>query len=49
MSDKGFDIVHDLPEGMSLNRPPFFRGKEHLSVQEETETKHSAAVRIHVE
>ena len=32
MADKGFDIVNDLPEGVSLNIPPFLRGKEHLSV-----------------
>ena len=49
MADKGSDIVNDLPEGVSLNIPPFLRGKEHLSVQEETETRQIAAVRIHVE
>ena len=49
MADKGFDIVNDLPEGVSLNIPPILRGKEHLSVQEETETRQIAAVRIHVE
>ena len=38
MADKGFDIENDLPEGVSLNIPPFLRGKEHLSAQEETET-----------
>ena len=49
MADKGFHRVNDLPEGMSLNIPPFLRGKEHWSVQEETEIRQIAGVRIHVE
>ena len=27
MADKCSDIVNDLPEGVSLNIPPFLRGK----------------------
>eukprot|EP00112_Aurelia_sp_Birch-Aquarium-sp1_P002126 Seg1231.5 transcript_id=Seg1231.5/GoldUCD/mRNA.D3Y31 product="hypothetical protein" protein_id=Seg1231.5/GoldUCD/D3Y31 len=48
MADKGFDIEHDLPQGVTLNIPPFLRGKEHLSAQEETETRQIVAVRIHI-
>ncbi len=49
MADKGFDIEDDLPNGCSLNIPPFLRGKEFLSPKEELETRQIAAVRIHVE
>ena len=49
MADKGFDIGEDLPQGVHLNVPPFLRGKDHLSIQEEAQTRQIAAVRIHVE
>ena len=49
MADKGFDIVDDLLEGVQLNIPPFLRGKDSLSVQEEKETRKIASVCIHVE
>ena len=49
MADKGFDIESDLPNGISLNIPPFLRNKEHLSFEKETETRRIASVRIHVE
>ena len=49
MTDKSFNIANDLPEDVSINIPPFLRGKEHLSAQEETETKQIAAVYISVE
>ena len=49
MADKGFDIADDLPQGVTLNIPPFLKRKEHLSAQEKTETRQIAAVRIHVE
>ena len=49
MADKGFGIEDDLPNGVALNIPPFLRGKEVLSAQEEQETRQIAAVRIHVE
>ena len=49
MADKGFDIEEELPTGVRLNIPPFLRGKEHLSIKEEVETRQIAAVRIHVE
>ncbi|XP_028418362.1 uncharacterized protein LOC114543675 [Dendronephthya gigantea] len=49
MADRGFDIEHNLPDGVSLNIPPFMREKEHLSIEEETKTRRIASVRIHVE
>ena len=49
MADKGFDIEDILPNGVTLNIPPFMRNKEHLSIEEETETRRIASVRIHVE
>ena len=49
MADKGFAIEEDLPTGVTLNIPPFLRGKEVLSAKEELETRQIAAVRIHVE
>ena len=49
IADKGFDIEDDLPNSVSLNIPPFLRGKEYLTIKEETETRKIAAVRIHVE
>ena len=39
MADKGFDIQNVLPEGVSLNIPPFLRAKEFLSMDEEVETQ----------
>ena len=49
MADKGFDIESDLPNGISLNIPPLLHNKENLSLEEETETRRIASVRIHVE
>ena len=51
MADKGFDIEDILPNGVTLNIPvpPFMRNKEHLFIEEETETRRIASVRIHVE
>ena len=49
MADKGFEIADDLPEGVTLNIPPFLRGNDHLSIKEETGTRRIAPVRIHVE
>ena len=49
MADKGFDKEEDLPNGVSLNIPPFLRGKDCLSIEEEQQTRQIAAVRIHVE
>ena len=49
MADKGFAIESDLPNGISLNIPPLLHNKENLSLEEETETRRIASVRIHVE
>ena len=38
MADKGFDIENHLPDGVSLNIPPFMRDKEYLTIEEETKT-----------
>ena len=43
MADKGFDIAGDLPQGVPLNIPPFLGGKDHLSIEEETETRRIAS------
>jgi hypothetical protein len=44
MADKGFDIEKDLPNGVSLNIPPFLHDKEHFSIEEETETRRIASL-----
>ena len=49
MADKGFEIAGDLPQGVTLNIPQFLGGNDHLSVEEETETRRISSVRIHVE
>ena len=49
MADRGFDILEDLPKGVTLNIPTFMRGRDQLSLEEETETRRIASVRIHVE
>uniref|UniRef100_A0A224YRY4 Isl2eu-1 cs n=1 Tax=Rhipicephalus zambeziensis TaxID=60191 RepID=A0A224YRY4_9ACAR len=50
MADRGFLIEDDLAElGVSLNIPPFMKGKSQLSLQDEQETRKIAKIRIHVE
>ena len=50
MADRGFDIQHILAaKNVKLNIPPFMKGKEQLSLEEELETRSIASVRIHVE
>ena len=49
MADKGFEIAGDLPQGVTLKIPPFLGGNDHLSIEEETETRRIASIRIHVE
>ena len=39
MADKGFEIAGDLPQGVTLNIPPFLGGKDHLSIEEENRNK----------
>ena len=50
MADRGFEIDHSLlPKGVTINIPPFLRGKDHLTIDEEQETRQIASARIHVE
>ena len=50
MADRGFEIDHSLlPNGVTINIPPFLRGKDHLTIDEEQETREIASARIHVE
>ena len=49
MADRGFDIVNDLPKGISLNLQPFLEGNFQFTLEKESETKRIASVRIHVE
>ena len=50
MADKGFDISDLLlPLDVSLNIPPFLRGKPQLDEHELVETRRIASLRIHVE
>ena len=41
----GFELDDDLPEGVSLNIPPFPNGKPQLSLQEENKTRQIASCR----
>ena len=49
MADRGFTLEDDLPEGISLNIPPFLNGEPQLSLSSENETRQIASVRVHVE
>ena len=49
MADRGFDIEDDMPDGVTLNIPPFLNGAPQLSVSDENETRRIAAVGVHVE
>ena len=49
MVDRGFDIEEDLPDGVTLNIPPFLKGGEQLSVADKSLTRKIASVRVHVE
>ena len=50
MADKGFDIQDDsTPLGVTLNMPPFLKGKTQLDANEMVETRRIASVQIHVE
>ena len=49
MADRGFDIQDDLtPLGVTLNMPPFLKGKTQLDANEMVETQRIASVQIHV-
>lgn len=50
MADRGFLIDNECKKGsLTLHRPPFMKGKSQLSLSEETETRKTASVRIHIE
>ena len=49
MADNGFDIIRDMPKNTALNIPPFLKDHSSLTIEEETETRRIAAVRVHVE
>ena len=49
MADRGFDISNILPDGVTLNIPPFKGSRSQLIAAETEETARIAAVRIHVE
>ena len=49
LADKGFTIFEKLPAGVSLNIPPFLRGKSHFTKQEAELCFKIAKARIHVE
>ena len=49
MADRGFEIKGILPEGVSLNIPPFKGSRNQLTAEETEETMKIAAVRIIVE
>ena len=43
-------VLHDdLPEGISLNIPPFLNRESQHSLSSENETRQIASVRVHVE
>ncbi|XP_066304508.1 putative nuclease HARBI1 [Branchiostoma lanceolatum] len=49
MADRGFEIADILPQGVTLNIPPFKGSRDALSPSEVQETMDIASVRIHVE
>ena len=49
MVDRGFDISDIVPEGVTVNMPPFLAGREQMTASEVEETMSVASVRIHIE
>ena len=49
MVDRGFDIKDIVPEGVTVNMPPFIAGRDQVTAAETEETMTIASVRIHVE
>ena len=49
MADRGFDIENLMPEGVTLNIPPFMGDRPQLSLEDEIKTRKIASGRIHVE
>ena len=49
MADKGFQIQHLLPFGITLNIAPFLGGDSQMSPEDVIKTQKIASLRIHVE
>ena len=49
MVDRGFDISDIVPNGVSVNMPPFLAGRDQMTAAETEQTMSIASVRIHVE
>lgn len=50
MAGRGFNIKEDLELlGVTLNIPPFLKGKKQLDANEMVETRRIATLRVHVE
>ena len=49
MADRGFDIIDDLPPGVTLNIPAFLNGDDQLTLEKESTTRKIASVHVHVE
>ena len=49
MVDRGFDISNTVPDGVTVNMPPFLAGRDQVTAAETEETMSIASVRIHVE
>ena len=49
MVDRGSDIKDIVPDGVTVNMPPFLAGRDQLTALETEETMSIASVRIHVE
>lgn len=49
MVNRGFDISDIVPEGVTVNMPPFLAGRQQMAASETVNTMSIASVRIHVE
>ena len=49
MVDRGFDITEMVPDGVSVNMPPFLAGLDQMTAAETEEMMSIATVHIHVE
>ena len=49
MVDRGFDISNIVPDGVTVNMPPFLAGRDQMTAAETEETMSIALVHIHVE
>ena len=49
MVDRGFDIKDIVPDGVTVNIPPFLAGRDQVTASETKDTMTITSVRIHVE